>query len=133
VTTGCFIIYVYVFTLVYSFFRGMPKLKQNDEVLKRVSLRFLFQGFTLIAMLVPGIFVVTIYFHTALGLSLVHSSIYFLMNAGSTCAIASFWERPGMKTGKSTKSASLQPISSTSYRSTQTSGAASANSAASQV
>eukprot|EP01122_Echinamoeba_exundans_P001689 TRINITY_DN116_c1_g1_i2.p5 TRINITY_DN116_c1_g1~~TRINITY_DN116_c1_g1_i2.p5 ORF type:complete len:130 (-),score=18.04 TRINITY_DN116_c1_g1_i2:496-885(-) len=128
---GCFIIYVYVFTLVYRFFRGMPNLKGNDQVLKRVSLRFLLQGFCLLSLMVPGIFVVTKYFHTALGLSLVHSSIYFLMNAGSSCAITSFWQRPGIKNGPSTKSGGLSPINSASYRSA--SNYAVANSAQSQV
>jgi small-conductance mechanosensitive channel len=94
------ILYFYVYALVFRFFTRSPSLRSKNEVIRKISLRFLLNAFTFIMLLVFGFLTITRFFAFPVGQSIVHFGFIVWLNLGSTLTISAFLYRTN-NSGKS--------------------------------
>lgn len=97
-------LYFYVYGLVYRFFKRSPSLRGREEVLRRISIRFVLTAVTFLASLAVGCLTITRPMALALGQSIIHFSIIAILNTGSTLTISAFVFQPGNNSGSKANS-----------------------------
>jgi hypothetical protein len=105
--------YFYVFAQVRKFLNRLAHLGTNDELIRRVSIRFLFASFSFILLIVLGILTSTSLYDRAVSQSLIHAFINWTIDAGSTFTIAAFYGSI-MASHKSRKTGNTRPTQSSS-------------------
>lgn len=112
VLLGCVAIYIYTYVLVYRFFKNSLVLKEQDKMIYSISLRFLLTAVTFVLTIAVAILVVTPFYGTAIGMSVVHFLTYLFINIGSTLTISAFLDRPSVQRSRRSKQDSRASLSS---------------------
>jgi hypothetical protein len=93
----CIIVYIYTYYRVLSFFKSSLVLRSQDRKLRQVSLRFLLAAVTFILLIITAVLIITPYYNTAAGQSIIHFAVYMWLNIGSACTISAFLGKPGVR------------------------------------
>jgi hypothetical protein len=96
------VMYSYVYYQVRQFFSSLPTLSAKQELINKISLRFLLTAFTFVTLIVGGLLVLAKVYYTPVGQPVVQFIIIVSFNLGSTLTISAFFAN--MKLSKTVSS-----------------------------
>jgi hypothetical protein len=101
------VMYCYVYYQVRKFFSSLPTLSEKQELISKISLRFLLTACTFVVLIVSGLIVLAKVYYTPVGQPVVQFIIYSSINLGSTLTISAFFANMKLSKTISSRRSSL--------------------------